>query len=31
MKGFDLRSGPSLEQVVAHAYEEPWEESERAW
>jgi len=31
MKGFDLHSGPSLEQVVAHAYGEPWEESERAW
>jgi len=31
MKGFDLHSGPSLKQVVAHAYGEPWEESERAW
>jgi hypothetical protein len=31
MKGFDLHSGPSLEEVVAHAYGEPWEESERAW
>ena len=32
MKGFDLHSGPSLEQAVAHAYGEPWEEEwERAW
>jgi len=31
MKGFDLHTGPSLEEVVAHAYGEPWEESERAW
>jgi hypothetical protein len=31
MQGFDLHTGPSLEQVVAHAYGEPWEESERAW
>ena len=29
MQGFDLHTGPSLEQVVAHAYGEPWEESER--
>src|SRR5712692_3097716 len=31
MHGFDLNSGPSLEQVVAHAYGESEEESERAW
>jgi len=32
MKGFHLHAGPSLEQVVAQAYGEPWEEeSERAW
>jgi hypothetical protein len=31
MKSFDLHTGPSLEEVVAHAYGEPWEESERAW
>jgi hypothetical protein len=31
MKGFHLHTGPSLEQVVAHAYGESWEESERAW
>lgn len=30
MKGFNLRSGPSLEEVVAHAYGESWEESEYA-
>jgi hypothetical protein len=29
MKGFHLHTGPSLEQVVAHAYGESWEESER--
>jgi len=28
MKGFHLHSGPSLEEVVAQAYGEPWEESE---
>jgi hypothetical protein len=28
MRGFDLHTGPSLKQVVAHAYGEPWEESE---
>jgi hypothetical protein len=28
MKGFHLHSGPSLEEVVAHAYGEAWEESE---
>jgi len=26
MKGFHLQGGPSLEEVVAHAYGEPWEE-----
>jgi len=26
MKGFRLHGGPSLEEVVAHAYGEPWEE-----
>jgi hypothetical protein len=31
MHGFDLNSGPSLEQVVAHAYGESEEECERAW
>ena len=31
MKGLDLHTGPSWEPVVAHAYGEPWEESERAW
>jgi transposase len=31
MYGFDLASGPSLEEVVAHAYGEPGEESEGAW
>jgi hypothetical protein len=31
MHGFNLNSGPSLEQVVADAYGESEEESERAW
>ena len=31
MKGFNLHSGPSLEEVVAHAYGEPWEETECVW
>ena len=32
MNGFHLHGGPTLEEVVAHAYGEPWkEESERAW
>lgn len=32
MKGFHLGGGPSLEEVVAHAYGEPWEEEgERTW
>src|SRR5579859_3654501 len=31
MHGFDLDSGPSLEQVVEHAYGESEEECERAW
>ena len=32
MNGFHLNGGPSLEEVVAHAYGEPWEEeSERGW
>ena len=26
MNGFHLHGGPSLEEVVAHAYGEPWEE-----
>jgi len=26
MKGFHLHGGPSLEEVVAHAYGEPWEQ-----
>jgi hypothetical protein len=31
MNGFQLHGGPSLEEVVAHAYGEPWEEElERA-
>jgi hypothetical protein len=29
MEGFDLHRGPSLEQVVEHAYGEPWEESDQ--
>ena len=28
MEGFHLHGGPSLEEVVAHAYGEPWEEAE---
>ena len=32
MNGFHLRGGPSLEEVVAHAYGEPWEpEGECGW
>jgi hypothetical protein len=31
MQGFHLNSGPSLEEVVEHAYGESEEESERAW
>jgi hypothetical protein len=31
MHGFDLNSGPSLEQVVEHAYGESEEECERGW
>jgi hypothetical protein len=32
MDGFQLHGRPSLEEVVAHAYGEPWEEDwERAW
>jgi hypothetical protein len=32
MKGFHLQGGPSLEEVMAHAYGEPWEEeSELGW
>ena len=32
MKGFHLHGGPSLEEVMAHAYGEPWEEeSELVW
>lgn len=32
MKSFPLHGGPSLEEVVAHAYGEPWEEpGERTW
>lgn len=32
MNGFHLQGGPSLEEVVAHAYGEPWEEeSEGTW
>jgi hypothetical protein len=32
MKGFGLHGGPSLEEVVAHAYGEAWEEeSEATW
>jgi len=32
MKSFPLHGGPSLEEVVAHAYGEAWEaESEQTW
>jgi hypothetical protein len=31
MHGFNLDSGPRLEQVVEHAYGESEEECERAW
>ena len=32
MKGFHLQGGPSWEEVMAHAYGEPWEEeSELVW